>query len=429
VTKKKQSIERVGLWAPNGGGNLGNEITLAAVIQNLRHLKPDILLYGITWVPHDTESRHGITTYPIKRISDAARTRDAAGYGTARTSGKASLKERLAKHRWLYKSLKTPLNLQREVGFIIRTYQRLKKIDLLVFAGTGILQDSWGGVSSYPYRIFLWSLLSRLAKVKVAVVSVGAGPIDSAMGKRLIRYALNSATYRSFRNENSKKLIEGLGVDARNRICPDLAFSLEHPLINSAARHANGTEVVIAGLPYRKPGVWTNPSEAKYEHYLDSLAIFASWLLQNDYVVRLLPTQIKMDAVFIEELYDRIISYGSPTPKHSVIVEAVESFDQLMSQLAKARIVITSRYHGVIFSYLLGKPVIGIAPHRKVTDVMASFGQEEFCIDADEVSAELLRAKFKSLEAKGLRFADKAEKQLQAYKLDLNQQYENLLQL
>ena len=58
---------KIGLLDHMGGGNLGDDATLDAAIQNIRRRWPDAVLIGLSMNPDDTETRHGIPSYAIRR--------------------------------------------------------------------------------------------------------------------------------------------------------------------------------------------------------------------------------------------------------------------------------------------------------------------------------------------------------------------------
>ena len=182
------TVNRVGLWSPCGLGNMGNEMTMSAMIQNLRRLHPDIVLCGFSWNPQDTFERHGIPSFPIKRGGRASK--GSHGPSEAKDSGTSNWKTRLQRYRNLSRAAKYISAPLLESAFLNRIRGYLRGLDLLVFAGTGPFTDSWGGVMGFPYSISQWIHLCRVSGTKVAVVSAGAGPLDSWASKRLIRSAL-----------------------------------------------------------------------------------------------------------------------------------------------------------------------------------------------------------------------------------------------
>lgn len=406
---------------------MGNEMTMSAMIQNLRRLHPDIVLCGFSWNPQDTFERHGIPSFPIKR--DGRGSKGSHGPSEAKDSGTSNWKTRLQRYRNLYRAaryISTPLL---ESAFLNRIRGYLRGLDLLVFAGTGPFTDSWGGVMGFPYSISQWIHLCRVSGTKVAVVSAGAGPLDSWASKRLIRSALRRSAYRSFRDEYSKQLVEDLGLRGDTYVFPDLAFSLTIPDAAPIAWPENRKEVAITGLPYRKPGWWENPNAEAYERYLDSMAEFAFWLLNAGYTVRLVPTQFRMDPEFINDLKSRIQLRGLRAFASRLVAEPAGTFEQIMAQLSKASVVVTSRFHGVVFSYLLGRPVLGISYHPKINELMKDFGQEEFCVDLPTLDFDDLRRRFRRLEANKLRASNRIQRTVGLYRDSLEEQYERLLRL
>ena len=422
----KWTVNSVGLWGPCGSGNMGNEMTMAALVQNLRRLHPGIALYGITWVPRDTRERHGIPSFPITRGDREARRTGARKDSNATCAPGWKARWR---HHALYRAARYVATPLMESAFFKESRQSLKGVDLLIIAGTGPFTDQWGGVSGFPYRIFQWTRVCRQNGTKVAVVSTGAGPIDSWLSRRLFRSALEQCAYRSFRDEESKQLVESLGVKGRTHVFPDLAFSLPVPEAAAAAKSGNPKEVAILGIPYRKPGLWENPDPHAYGCYLEAMSAFTCWLLDQGYGVRLVATQVKMDLPFVEDLKAHIRQKGLLAPDLRIVAEPAETFEQLMVQLARSSMVVTSRFHGVVFSYLLGKPVVGVSYHPKINVLMKDCGQREYCLDLPGLQADDLRRTFIRLEADRQGACQKILEAVDRNRAALDEQYQNLLQV
>ena len=63
------SVKRIGILGHVGIENLGDEATVAAVIQNIRLRYPNAEIYGFTSKPADTQKRHKIRSFPIRMES------------------------------------------------------------------------------------------------------------------------------------------------------------------------------------------------------------------------------------------------------------------------------------------------------------------------------------------------------------------------
>lgn len=404
---------------------MGNECTAAAAIENLRELSPDIVIHGISWKPHDTARRHGIESFAIKGRIGKIAVEVTALPAPTRTDGESP---RSLKASRLYRAARTLLSPVLELATIRNMRRCLKNIDLLVFAGTGPVTDIWGGVRLFPFRIFLWAYLARSCSTKVAFVSIGAGPIDGAISKRLFASAFSRAVYRSFRDEDSKRVIESLGITGDNHVFPDLVFGLSVPDSAMDLARKPQEDIVVMGIPYRKPGWWYKPDPAAYDCYLDSMARFVVWLLEEGRNVRLLGTHQSMDSVFIEDLQEKMGALRR-TRNGCLTVESTSDYEQLMNQLAQARLVVTPRFHGVVFSYLLGKPVLAVSYHPKISELMRNFGQEDSCIEIEQVAFDELRDMFSRLEASHSEVSSKITETCKGYGGQLKEQYQVLLRL
>ena len=62
-----QKPKRIGLLEHFGTGNLGDDATVAAVLQQIRRRWPDVSITGLSLDPSDSEARHGIPCYPIRQ--------------------------------------------------------------------------------------------------------------------------------------------------------------------------------------------------------------------------------------------------------------------------------------------------------------------------------------------------------------------------
>lgn len=423
ASSRNENHLRVGVWGPVGNGNMGNEMSMAAAIQNLRRTVPSIEIYGFSLNPVDTAQRHGVPALPIRRGTYAVAGREDADEGEVNTP--SGLGDRLKRHAALFRLLKAALRPIMEFVFLLQTFRRLRDLDLLLFTGTGILTDSWGGPAGFPLRLLVWTSLSTLAKTRYAFVSVGAGPIDSWASRVILRRVLRGALYRSFRDPYSRDLIERIGVAEPNRVYPDLAFSLDVESI--ALSSADPRRVVVACLPYRKPECWEDPSSDAYGVYLENIARFAAWLTDEGYTVHLVPNQVQFDPVFIQDLHAFVCEKLPKTDTSRIVPEPVGTFDGLMRQFSQSSIIVTSRFHGIVFGYLVGRPVLALSYHPKMDEIMKSFGQHRFCLDISTVDSEALRRAFRELEADRHRISELIVQRVQDRRVLIDKQYRELL--
>jgi polysaccharide pyruvyl transferase WcaK-like protein len=275
----------------------------------------------------------------------------------------------------------------------------LNKNCMLIVPGTGLLTDVCGLWGWGPYTLFKWSLVAKLCRCKLLFVSVGVGPLHSALGKYLVKSALFLADFRSYRDMASLKYLKRIGFETNgDHIYPDLAFSLPEAMLPSDNVGKKGRAVVGLGLMehYGKSAVGS-PSNAIYLAYLENLVAFLRWLLAREYDARLLIGDVG-DGHVTEEFKSLLKKRSLSFDTTRVIDEPISSVQDLLSQLAAADIVVATRFHNVLLALLLNKPVIAISFHHKCTSLMNEMGLSQYCHDINHMDTGRLIEQFQDVE-------------------------------
>ena len=114
---------------------------------------------------------------------------------------------------------------------VFRTAAWVRRHDVVIVPGMGVLEATlplrpWG----FPYSLFLLCASGRLFGTRVALVGVGAAAIGNRPTRALVRWSARLASYRSYRDAQSRDAMRAMGVDtARDEVYPDLAFALPTP--------------------------------------------------------------------------------------------------------------------------------------------------------------------------------------------------------
>ncbi len=432
-----QVVKRIGIFGHVGNENLGDEAIIAAVIQNIKQRYPIAQIYGFTMNPEDTIKRHRITAFPIRRIERLQHyRRDVVGNDNFGRPSRLSeqIKAKLRAVPVVYAFLRGTkkkgdllLSPMRELRFLLQSYRNLKGIDLLIFAGSQQLIDYVGGPWAFPYTLFKWVLLAKAVKAKVAFVSIGAGPIQSPLGKFFARNSLVLASYRSFRDETSRAFVEALGVPGQNSVFPDLAYSLQ---IDAASTKNLCTSLPIVGVnpvPFYDEQYWPGANALQYEKYTRNLADFALWLIERGYKVLFFPTQLRLDPPVINDIKNVMKAKATGDLEQNIIEKPIYSFDGLVTAICMTDIVVATRFHGIVIPYVLGKPVLGIAYQKKTVDLMAQMGQSEYVVDINAFDADSLKARFISLASRSKSVREDIEHRNSALKHALQNQYDQVL--
>ena len=422
----------IGLLHHIGGGNLGDDATQAAVMLNIRRRWPHVTLIGFSINPDDTRNRHGIPAYAIRRRPWTL----GAQIGRTELTATDNIKSVLSKNRLLFGLLKAiysvvvkaPRELCAELLFLARAFRVLRSVDLLIINGGGQLTE-WGGPWGFPYTLFKWTLLARLAKVRCIFLNVGAGPLTRPLSKFFAKRALSSSNYASFRDEASSTLVRRIGFEGRSPVFPDSAYGLALPALGgSGGTRAPGKPIVgLAPMPYCDPRAFHEKDQRVYAGFIRKLALFASWVVRNDYRVALFGSDIGTDPLAIEDLHSALRTDPEVAQRsHSVIDEPVLSVEQLLESMSSMDYVVTCRFHGVLFAHLLNKPVVAIAHHPKVATLMSDMGLAQYCLDIRSFDPDLLIATFTALVRHGEEVRERMAERLACYRRESTKQFDDL---
>jgi len=398
---------KIGILGHYGNRNLGDEAIIHAAIDSVRRHFPgaDIACFSVN--PADTRERHSVDAYPLSRASQQRQAQ--SGIETQVRSGplqgaaaRRSIVDALKRWRlvrWLYGALRSfagaVRNIVLEIPFLFRNYRRLRAFDLILVTGSNQFLDNFGGVWGFPYTLLKWVSLARLAGADVALVSLGAGPLNSRFSKAFARLTIRLAQYTSYRDEASRRLVEGDVPEFTGKVFPDLASNLETAGGAAAKRGEGVTTIGINPMPMYDSRYWCDPDAGKYDEYVGKLAEAIVLLQARGYRCFLFNTQ-EQDKLVIHDILARLDDEGGTSPS-ATAARLSDTTGELIDVIQSADLCITTRFHGAVLSLRCGVPVIGICYHRKIGDLLTSMEQGEFQLDLDHFSSQELIEKVRRL--------------------------------
>ena len=445
---------KIGVWGHYHGANHGDECVVAALIEQIRRRCPEAQLYGFSQKPADTEARHGIPSFPIRRTPRAPRNGNGASPSAENRSGEnwrqvrkelltggpdkmAPVKDGLRRHapllfrmlRAVRRTQRMAVEVIRETGRLAKSWWRLRGFDMLIVAGSGPVTDGWDGPWSHPYSIFRWALLSRLTGTQFVFLSVGGGPLKIPLAQFFVRWSMRWASYRSFRDPSSAALIESIGVRDGNLVFPDLGFSLELDAPQSKPRiGASGRPIVgLNPMAHEDPRYMPRGDVKRYIAYIAKLADVSEWLLREGYEVVVFYSDIEADpkaCADLRALLEQRVDLPLADCWHE---EEVQTFDDMVDRIGRCDLLISARYHCMIVPILLGRPVLALAYHPKTFDLMESMGQSRYCLDIDQFSANQLIERFREMEERRDAIRRELADRVARSRELLDEQYTNLL--
>lgn len=422
--------QKIGLLHHIGGGNLGDDATQDAVMHNIKRRWPHAVVIGFSANPDDTRKRHGIESYAIrKKTWDLGANHRPSPSPTSPVTFKDTMKTELRKYPFLFTLLRAinrlviamPRAFFQEILFLAASLRIIWSCDLLIINGGGQLTE-WGGPWQFPYTIFKWTVLARLAHVRCLFINVGAGPLTQPLSKFFVRRALLFADYASFRDEHSRELVHQIGFTGRSHVFPDSAYSLDIPALN--VRNGNPRRVKalvgIAPMTYCDPRVFPEKDQVAYDSFIRKLGLFSSWLIRQGYCLALFGTDIGQDPLAIEDLQ------GALRSESGIINKAVSSAEELFAQMSSMDYVVTCRFHGVVFAHLLNKPVLAISHHPKVATLMSDMGLAKYCVDIRTFDLNLLTETFGAVVRNSDEIKARMAERLDCYRRQLTMQFDDL---
>jgi polysaccharide pyruvyl transferase WcaK-like protein len=417
---------RIGLLEHVGYGNLGDDATVAAVMHSIKNRRPEASIVGITLNPYDTQKRHGITSYAIRReckLPPPPPTDE-----NSRTTPGLKLKAVLRKHpilHWVARvvkavTIRAPRAVVQEFLFLIESFRITKSLDVLIVSGGGQLRDSAAGPYKFPSTLFKWVILAKLTGAQCYFINVGAGPLKTWTGRFFLRHALPLADYTSFRDEKSRLLIRQIGFTGTSRVHADCVYGLPLPERTIARRSPGSRESVVGISPMR---VHWDQNPRTYSHIIQQLGHFGAWLARAQHDLQLFSTELSCDSQPIADLQ---MAIRSECPSSRITCPNIDGIDALLLRMSSMDYVVTCRFHGVVFAHLLNIPVLAISHHPKVAALMKDIGLSDYCLDIDLFNVDQLIRTFNQLVANAPAIKDIMAERAAQYRGELDRQFASL---
>jgi polysaccharide pyruvyl transferase WcaK-like protein len=439
---------RIALLTPYSGGNLGDAAIQDAIIANLRLYIPEAQFSGISLNCENFLERHGRDAFPLcgtnvrfyamSHGSVSDHTIHKQEYAGSRSPTTNRLKDVLKRTPLLFQLLKNlrrwVLLIPQELLHMARGYRFLRRQDILIVSGGGQLDEGWGGPWGHPFALFKWVLLARMARVPSAFVSVGACKVKSTLCRLFLSLALRLVSYRSYRDEESKRIATTLlKAVVNDPVVPDLAFGLpvsEMQVDADIQRLSRGrTVVAISPIAYAKPGVWPFQDHVLYSRYLQQMATLLSQLVKRDYFLVMVWSSLGDDDNVIPEILGRLDDVSGEKLSEWVYVPRISTWQDFTSVLRGADFLIASRLHSIILGLVNQRPTIAISFHPKVDRQMECLNQTDYLLQirnflAQDVIAALDRLKLRKESILGQMSSSRRQ-----ILRDLDLQYDTLVQL
>jgi polysaccharide pyruvyl transferase WcaK-like protein len=403
MKERERKSKKIAFLGHFDSTNFGNESSLQAILYHLRRVQPDAKVTCICTGPKATAATYHIEAIPI---------------------AETSVKSCAPRNPVVRVIRKVCIGLPSEAYRWFKCFMTLRRIDMLIIPGTGLLTDAYGLFGWGPYNLLKWSLIAKVCRCKLLFVSIGAGPIYGMLGRCFVRAMLSLADFRSYRDNSTVQYLEGIGFRADNDpVYPDLVFSLPETAIPHQGTKKSCRPVVGLGLmEYAGKYSIARPTDMIYIAYLENLVTVVGWLLARGYDIRLLSGDVG-DISARHKFRDLLRERLSVSNDEHIIDEPIGSVEDLLSQIVATDIVVATRFHNVLLSLLCNKPVISISFHHKCDSLMSAMGLSEYCLDINDLKADSLIEKFCDLERNANKLKPLIGERAREFREALDKQY------
>jgi len=195
-----------------GFGNAGDEAILASILQGIRKDIPGANVIVLSESPEETSEEHSVPAHDRKDF--------------------------------------------------IGIFRLIGSMDILISGGGGLVQDVTG-FSTVVYYLSI-VLMAKIRGKKVMLYAQGLGPIEQKKSIRLAKFVMNMTNLITYRDEESRKLSEKIGVSKPPiYVTADPVFALE-PAPEDVLAPIAAKEKIIDGR--FKLGISIRPWETKVDY-------------------------------------------------------------------------------------------------------------------------------------------------------------------
>ena len=240
----------------------------------------------------------------------------------------------------------------------------LARSDLLISGGGGLLQDvtGWPSIAYYLGVV----TLARLRNLPVFFYGQGIGPVNTALGRVLMRTVVNRVNFITVRDDGSREELLRLGIRKPPvRVTADPALGLDVATADAGRgwRILSATGAVpglpLAGISVRS---WRGSPA-----YLDVIARVADDLSREGWQAVLVPMHYPADLATSREVLARM---GT----RAFLLERPCSYLDLLDVFTAFRLIVGMRLHFLIFGALFNLPLAGVAYDPKINHFLKQMG-------------------------------------------------------
>ncbi|RKQ34319.1 polysaccharide pyruvyl transferase CsaB [Oceanobacillus halophilus] len=228
----------------------------------------------------------------------------------------------------------------------------IKESDGLISGGGSLMQDKTS-MKSIPYYCGIIQL-AKWHKKPVFIYAQGIGPVNSELGKWIIRHIFNKTDGITVRDQDSQNLLKEVGVEKKSILVPDPVLSI---LLDQLERNPKENTIAVSVRDW--------PTEI---HYKEIIADCLDSLVQSGYDIIFVPMHGKQDQKASEDIANLMVKGSQMFPPDA-------SLEEKIAVISEANLLIGMRLHSLIFAAIGNTPFIAISYDPKIDAFVEMFHQ------------------------------------------------------
>ncbi|MCL2766533.1 MAG: polysaccharide pyruvyl transferase CsaB [Peptococcaceae bacterium] len=243
-------------------------------------------------------------------------------------------------------------------------YRAIKKANLLISGGGGLLQDVTSPRSIVYYLGVI--VIALMTGTPVFCYAQGIGPVRTGFGRKAVRRVMNRVNEITVRDEDSKQELLAMGVrQPEILVTADPVLGLDLSTVDRQLGKDILSSLGVGDGPLAGISVisWKGSS-----NYNEVIAKAADDLMAAGWQVLLVPMHNPVDIKPCREV--AALMKAKP-----VILDAGTYYKELLAIAANLDLAVGMRLHFLIFCALFGVPLIGISYDPKVDRFLQLIGQ------------------------------------------------------
>lgn len=376
-------MRRIGIFGSYGGASIGDEAILKGLLRTLEET------YGNNIEVVIFTLNEKVTRSALKgNYQFNVEYREIKGSNDNFVNQKNSIteKQQLNIKMYLYKKLSElsptlAIYIEQLLRKVLRKPLLRKKlsdgIDTLIFGGGNILMDLY-----YRWPLIMNLLIKEFSKqnTKILFLGVGAGPIQTRYGKKVIKNIVKDY-YVSTRDEESSELLNKMGK-GKSVVGNDLAFGLYRKI-----DHLSKCGIGVSVIPFHAKYYWPKAEQKKYRNYKLNIARILDRLIEDTGEnIEFFATNHPSDIAAANDIVKEMHNLGRVSVNNNKM-----NVDELLYFISKKNFIIGTRLHSLILSTCVQTNFYAVNYQPKVNYFLNGIALGEKYVDIQTICQKELK--------------------------------------